>query len=173
MPLLGIALGQGQVISQCAPVALHLIGGEIRLTEPDCPHLGANQGAIDLIEIQYPQPRIIAGQLQIAIQNAPRRAYFTGLLQIHQQKGQFTLDIDPTQGGIELDAIENEDLPLNQGDVTPVHVPMALAYEAIGTTLTEKGCQLDVAVAGPGLEGNQAFEDGFIRGTAADHLEIG
>ena len=57
--------------------------------------------------------------------------------EIHHQKGDFTDDIDPTKGCIELKTIEDQDLIMNQSDVLQMEIPVTFPDEPLFFPLGE------------------------------------
>ena len=73
------------------------------------------------------------------------------VLQIHEQKGDFTHYVDPVQIRVELDAVKNNGDIVYHRHIAKVHVTMALTNEAILLSLLKRLVAALIFFLGPAL----------------------
>ncbi|MCY1427672.1 hypothetical protein D9M71_435290 [compost metagenome] len=92
--------------------------------------LGPHQCAVGLVEVQQLQAVIVAGVLQVLADQAPGKRLEATVFQVHGDEGDIGVDIGEAEGLVELDAIEEHHLAVDQGGVAQVDVTVAFADEA-------------------------------------------
>ena len=99
------------------------------LRAPDCGDGGPHERAVDEVVAQHGQAGIIAGALEIAVQQAPREVGSAAVREVHYDEGDLAHHVDPAQARIELDAVEDEHAPAMERHVPEVQIAVALAHE--------------------------------------------
>src|SRR6185369_8389357 len=126
--------------------------GRRLLPVADGADLGPDQGPIDLVEVEQRQATVIAGGLQVAIEQAPPVVRPAALLEVHDQEGDFAEDIDPAQLGGKLDAVEDMQFPIDPGDVAEMQVAVAFADPAGARAADKQSVQLAETLAAPAFQ---------------------
>ena len=134
--------------------------------------LGANQGAVGLIEVQQFQALVIAGQLQVLADEATGQALQAAVFQVHRQEPGVGVHVGEAERFVELDAVEDHDLAVNYRSVAQVDITVAFADETLGLALGEQWLEAFEAAFGPGLQGVQLQQVGLVAEERADLLEV-
>ncbi|OIQ95903.1 hypothetical protein GALL_220360 [mine drainage metagenome] len=151
-PLPGQALRQRDVgVEVGLRGAANVLAGA-RLAGADGGDLGPHHGAIDQVSVEHSEAGIVAGRLQVGVQEAVGEFVAAAQLQIHDQEGDLAHHVHPAQPGIELDAVEGHRRLVYPGDVAQVQVAVALAHEAAGAARLVSRDQRRVPAPAPGLD---------------------
>ena len=145
----GQAFGQMQVPPVLVLDLALLARRHARLMRAQARHLGAHQGAIDEVEAEHKQTGVVAGLLQIGVEEAKSEPRQLVIEQVHHQKRDLVHDVDPAKVGIELDAVEGRGHAFEQRDVSQVQVAVALAHPAVALARAEHGGERGVLARGP------------------------
>ena len=144
----GIGRGQGQVAGTGLVIGGVFLRRQLPLPQADGQDLGPHQGAVDLVQVQDLEGAIVPALPQVGVEQPTGQGPLPRLFQVHEQKGQFAGGVDPAQLGGELQGIEEQGLPLDQGDVAAMQVTMAFPHPACRPPLfNDRGQRLP---AGPG-----------------------
>ena len=111
--------------------------GQTCLSSADSVDHGAHCGTVVDIVTQHGYATIIAGGLQIGIQETVGQIRPLGVQQVHHSKGDFAHHIDPAQCRIEFDAIEGNGLLAYKRDIAEVQIAMTFANKAACMALLE------------------------------------
>ncbi|MNE48964.1 hypothetical protein D3C80_1434560 [compost metagenome] len=84
----------------------HALDRILLLGQAEQADLGADHGAVGLVERQQGQPLVVAGQLQVGIDEAPRQRLEAAILEIHGEEGGVADYVDQAERFVELDAVE-------------------------------------------------------------------
>ncbi|MNC41649.1 hypothetical protein D3C75_904240 [compost metagenome] len=84
----------------------HALDRVLLLGQAEQADLGADHGAVGLVERQQGQPLVVAGQLQVGIDEAPRQRLEAAILEIHGEEGGVADYVDQAERFVELDAVE-------------------------------------------------------------------
>ena len=88
--------------------------------------LRPHQRAVDQVEPQDRDPRVVAARLEVAVEEAPREVLAAAVGEVHRREGGLAHHVDPAQPGVELDAVEEHDAAVDAGRVAEVQVAVAL-----------------------------------------------
>lgn len=131
------ALGNRE-IARARLLLAHLLGGRtVRLAAADQRDQGAHQRAIHRIEPQGRQASVIAGRLQVAIEQPCSELWQTVIEEIHPCKCDVAHHVDEAQLGIEFDAIERHRLAVDQRQVGQMQIAVALPHESLGAACSK------------------------------------
>jgi len=124
------AVGDGQEAGGNGAVAFRQVGvaavlredflalrGVLLLTQTEQADLGAHQGAVGLVEIQQVEGGVVAGVFQPGIDKASGQRLEVAILQVHGQEGGVRGDVDQAERLVELDAVEQHHVTVEQGGV--------------------------------------------------------
>ncbi len=166
-----VALGQVRVAAVLTQdhLALH---GVLFLEQPEQIDLGAHHGAIGLVQVEQLQRGIVATVLEPAVDEAAGLALQAAVFQIHGEEGGVRGDIDQAEGVVELNAVEQHHLVINDGGVAQVKIAMAFANEALLTALFEQWLQTADGRFGPVEQGVQLLQIGRFAEQRADLFEV-
>ena len=149
------------------------LAGDIRLVaEAEQVDLRAHQGAVRLVEVQQFQGGVIAGELQPAVHEAPGQALETTRFQVHGQERRVGDDVGQAERLVELDAVEQHDLAIQQGDVAQMDVAVAFADETVGLARGQQRMEALVGALCPVFEGIQLGQIGRLGEQRADLVEV-
>src|SRR5210317_1801849 len=95
----------------------------------------SHHAAVGNVKRQHTRTCIVAAAFEIGIQKTESEIGTLAHGQVHMQKCDIAQDIDPTQCGIELDAIEGKNLGTNPHQVTQMQIAVALAHPAVELAL--------------------------------------
>ena len=151
-----VDLGLGQIADEFGAMVQDLVGLQSRLGQADAGDLGPHRGPIDPVEIEQAHPAIVPGTLQVVVDEATRQGLGLGLGQIHGQEGDLVDGVDPAQGRVELDAVEDDEAPVHLGDVVPVEIAVALPHPAVPAALLDEPPQAGEVGLEPGTQGPDA-----------------
>ncbi len=105
-------------------------------------NLSPHQCAVDQIVGKSHEAFVIAGELEITIQEPMAEVAIAARIQIHDQKRHFTHHIDPAQFGIEFNAIKRRDIPVDDRQVAQVQITVAFPDKALVFSVREEPLQL-------------------------------
>ena len=91
---------------------------------------GSDQRAVHGVEGQQANSRVVARPLDIAAQEFVGKIFAVMPDEVHDQEGDIVHDIDPTQFGVELQAVKRRELSLPTHDVMSVKIAVAFANVA-------------------------------------------
>ncbi len=149
--------------------ALHGIG---LVAEAEQRDLGADHGAVGLVEVQQFQGLVVAGVFQIEADEASSVALQAAIFQVHREEGEVGADIGEAERFVEFDAVEQHYPAVDQRGVAQVDVAVAFADEALRLALLEHRQQAFEAAFRPGFEGIQLLQVGLVLEQRANLLEI-
>ena len=121
------------------------------LPGPKRGHLGAHQGAINLVIRQQRQGRVIARLFQVTVEKTVSVVAPATLLQIHHHERDLADHVDPAQTWTEFDAVENHRLAFDEHDIAQMQVAMTLTHH-VRTPLRDGRAQSGMALRAPLLQ---------------------
>src|SRR5690606_29664719 len=107
-----------------------LSGRSARLGGLDRSHLRAYERPVEHVEGEAGRPRIVAGDLEIAIQEHVREVGPGMSAEIHHEECDLVDDIHRAHRSIELERVERAEPPVVKHDILEMQVPVDLAYAA-------------------------------------------
>ncbi|MCY1396535.1 hypothetical protein D9M71_115100 [compost metagenome] len=149
--------------------ALHGIGVGRHAEQGD---LGPHQCTISLVEVQQFQAGVVTGQLQVLADEAARQRFQAAVFEVHGQECGVGINVGQAERFVELDAVENYHLAIDQGGVAQVDVTMALTNETFSLAYFEQAVKALEAVLGPGLQGIELLQVGLVAEERANLLEV-
>ena len=102
-------------------------------------NLRPHQRAVDQVEAQDRDPRVVAAGFEVPVEEAPREVLATAVGEVHRGERGLAHHVDPAQPGVELDAVEEHDFTVDAGGVAEVEIAVALAHEASVATIGDCG----------------------------------
>src|SRR5690349_14769073 len=89
--------------------------------------LRPNQGPVHQVEAQDLDATMVAGDLQVAVEEAPTEPGMAAVVEVHYQKSDLAHHIDPAEFLVELDAIERHGLAVDHRDIAEMEIAVAFA----------------------------------------------
>ena len=112
-------------------------------------HFCAHHGAVHQVIAQYSEAAIVTAVLQVSVKKTVGEWCLPAIIKIHQQKGNFTENVDPAQVRIKLYAIKGCHTSIDQRDISEVQVAVALADSPCILAHLQCIGQSDIAVFTP------------------------
>src|SRR5690606_13160318 len=94
-------------------------------------HLGPHQRVVAAVQGKQGQAGVVAPVLEVVVEQTVTERTVAPRLQVHHQEGDFGDGVHHPELTLELDAVEQADLPLPACDVAEVEVAVALPYPAL------------------------------------------
>ena len=133
-----VAPSEPQVAAELREQAL-ACGSGGKLARAQRVDLRAHHRAVDEIEAQHREARVVVGCLDPGVDEPVREVRPPAVLEIHRGEGDLAHDVDEPEVVVELDAIEDHELAVDFRNVAEVKVAVAFAHEAVFPAPAERG----------------------------------
>ncbi|MCY1425001.1 hypothetical protein D9M71_407790 [compost metagenome] len=134
--------------------------------------LGADQGAVGLVEVQQLQRLVIAGVFQVLADEAPRVAFQAAVFEVHGEEGEVGGDVGEAERFVEFDAVEQHHALVDDRGIAQVDVAVAFADETVRLARLEYRKQALEGGFRPGFQGVQLLQVGLLGEQRTDLLEV-
>ncbi len=115
-------------------------------------HLRPHHRSIDEIEAEQRTAAIVAGLLEIAVEERIREIAAIANFAVHHQERRVADHVDPAQRLAELDAVERMNAVVEPHEVRQVQIAVTLAHEAVAAALFDRWREFGMSRVAPCFE---------------------